>query len=71
VITAPAARGAASGQRASMSPSTGLFGLDTPIGCNSKDGEDPSSPEGQLDLLLRQMQDSSLTYTWIGGSTHE
>jgi len=67
----PAARGVASGQRASMSSSTGLFGLDTPIGCNSKDGEDPSSPEGQLDLLLRQMQDSSLTYTWIGGSTHE
>ncbi|MBP7892146.1 MAG: zf-HC2 domain-containing protein [Firmicutes bacterium] len=67
----PAARGAASGQRASMSWSSGLFGLDTAIGRNNKDGEDLSSPEGQLDLLLRRMQDSSLTYTWIGGSTHE
>lgn len=66
----PAARGVASGQRASMS-SSGLFGLDTAIRRNDKDGEDPSSPEEQLNLLLRRMQDSSLTYTWIGGSTHE
>jgi len=66
----PAAREVASGQRASMSSSS-LPGLDTTIRRNHKDGEDPSSPEGQLDLMLRRMQDSSLTYTWIGGSTHE
>ena len=66
-----AARGVASGKTASLSSSSGLFGLDTTVRRNDMDGEDPSSPEGQLDLLLRRMQDSSLTYTWIGGSTHE
>lgn len=82
MITAPASeessstryqavRGVASGQTASMSSSSGLFGLDAAIRRNDKGSEDPSSPERQLDLLLRRMQDSSLTYTWIGGSTHE
>jgi len=67
----PAAREVASGKTASMSSSSGLFGLDTAVLRNDKGGEDLSSPEGQLNLLLRRMQDSSLTYTWIGGSTHE
>ncbi len=67
----PAAREVASGKTASMSSSSGLFGLDTAIRRNDRDDEDQSSPEGQLDLLLRRMQDPSLTYTWIGGSTHE
>jgi len=66
----PTVQGVASGQKASISSSR-LFGLDTTIHRSDKDGEDPGSPDGQLDLLLRRMQDSSLTYTWIGGSTHE
>ena len=83
VITAPApeesgstryqtARGIAPGQTAGMSSSSSsLLGLDTTLRRSDKGDEDASSPGEQLNLLLRRMQDVSLTYTWIGGSTHE
>ena len=82
VISAPASgesgvarysttRGVASGQTASMSSSSGLFGLDTTARHSDRGNQYSSSPDEQLNLLLRRMQDSSVTYTWIGGSTHE
>jgi hypothetical protein len=54
-----------------MSSSSGLFGLDTTARHSDRGDEYSSSPDEQLNLLLRRMQDSSVTYTWIGGSTHE
>jgi hypothetical protein len=51
--------------------SSSLFGLDTTIRRGDNNDEHSSSPDEQLNLLLRSMQDSSFTYTWIGGSTHE
>jgi anti-sigma factor (TIGR02949 family) len=70
VISAPASEGAGfvRYQTARMSSSSSKqFGLDTTL---RGDG-DPSSPDDRLGLLLEQMQDASLTCTWIGGSTHE